>query len=113
MSAVTLDEMKAYLRITHNADDVLLQSLIDGAEDEALMYLDRESLPKRGDSASDEADSNLPDPASDADDLAPVVRIGIYLIVQSLYEGKDASEVDACRRAAETKWQPYRGKWGA
>jgi hypothetical protein len=105
--------MKAYLRITHSADDVLLQDLIDGAEDEALRYLDRESLPRRNEAADTEADSNTPDPASDADDLAPVVRIGIYLIVQSMYEGKDSSEVAACRAAAETKWSAYRGRLGA
>ena len=113
MSAVTLDQMKAYLRVTHNADDVLLQDLIDGAEDEALRYLDRESLPRRNEAADTEADSNTPEPASDADDLAPTIRIGIYLIVQSMYEGKDASEVAACRQAAEIKWQPYRGRIGA
>lgn len=113
MSTVTLDQLKAYLRLTHSSDDTLLQDLIDGAEDEALQFLDREYLPLRNDTAVDEDDSNLPELASDSDDLAPVVRMGIYLIVQAGYEGKDAAEMQAVRRAAEVKWMPYRNGLGA
>ncbi len=112
MSTVTVDQIKAYLRVTHNSDDTLLQTLIDGAEDEALQFLDRDSLPRRGEAAVDEEDSNQPEAASDSDDLAPVVRLGIYLIVQAGYEAKDAAEMNAVRRAAEVKWMPYRNRLG-
>lgn len=113
MSTVSLEAVKAFLRTTHDEDDALLQDLIDGAEDEALQFLDRPSLPKRGDAAIDECDSNrVDDPASDSDDLAPVVRSGIYLIVQGMYEGKDAKEMQLVRMAAEVKWWPYRNQLG-
>lgn len=112
MSIVKLEQIKAYLDVIHNSDDAKLQLLIDGAEDEALMFLDREELPRRNDFAVDECDSNQPEPVSDSDDLAPVVRMGIYLIVQAMYEAKDADEMAAVRRAAETKWFPYRNRLG-
>lgn len=113
MSYVKIEQIKAYLDIIHNSDDTKLQLLIDGAEDEALQYLDRPGLPRRNESVVDECDSNQPDPVSDSDDLAPVIRMGIYLIVQAMYEGKDAAEIEACRKAAEVKWHPYRNQLGA
>lgn len=115
MSTVTIEQAKAWLRVTHASDDVLIQDLIDGAEDEALQYLDRPSLPKRGDTAVDECastDSNT-DPASDSDDLAPVVRTGILLIVQGNYEGATPADMERLRAAAEVKWHPYRNNLGA
>lgn len=112
MSTVRVAQVRAYLRITHRSDDALLQELINGAEDEALAYLDRPVLPRRGEFGVDECDSNTPAPVSDSDDLSPVVRMGIYLIVQGMYEGKDADEMTAIRRAAEIKWFPYRNQLG-
>lgn len=115
MSTVTVDQVRAYLRVTHTADNSLLQDLLDGAEDECLSFLDRPDLPKRNERVVDECDSNYPinvDPASDSDDIAPSVRAGIYLIVQAQYEGVDPSEIAAARKAAETKWFPYRNQLG-
>lgn len=112
MSTVKIESVRAFLRVTHDSDDGLLQELIDGAEDEALHFLDRDLLPRRNEAAIDECDSNQPEPVSDSDDLAPVVRQGILLIVQAGYEGVDAEEMQAVRRAAETKWMPYRNRLG-
>ena len=112
MSTVTLEQIKAYLPVIHNSDDAKLQLLIDGAEDEALQYLDRDTLPRRNETAVDECDSNQPEPVSDSDDLAPVVRMGIYLIVQGMYDGAGADEMARIRKAAETKWFPYRNRLG-
>lgn len=128
-SIVKLEQVKAYLRITHSADDLLLQDLIEQAEDEARLYMNRRSLPRRGQATEDpldsntvpEWDSNLLDSnhhfpyreaVSDSEEIATPVRGGIYLIVQAMYEGKDPAEMTAIRQAAEVKWQPYRTKIG-
>jgi hypothetical protein len=129
MSIVKVEQLKAWLRITHNSDDALLQDCIDGAEDEALVFMDRVDLPRRGQMAVDECDSNTTRPydsndftsqghyrpseaLSDSDDIAPSVRIAIYLLAQGSYEGKDASEMQAVRDAAETKLFPFRNRLG-
>lgn len=128
-SIVKLEQVKRYLRATHNEDDLLLQDLIEQAEDECCQYLNRRSLPRRKETTEAELDSNtLPEwdsnlldsnhhfqyreAVSDSDELATPVRGGIYLIVQGMYEGKDADEMAAIRKAAEVKWQPYRTKIG-
>lgn len=112
MPALSLDAFKAHLRVTHSQDDALLQDYLDGAEDECLQFLDRDELPRRNESAVDECDSNQPEPVSDADDLAPTVRDGCWLIAQAMYEAKDAAEMVAIRRAAVIKWMPYRNRLG-
>jgi len=106
MSAISVSQTKAYLRITHSSDDALLQRLINSAEDEALAYLDRPSLPRRGEFVVDEADSNTP-PLADID-VSPAVLGGIYLLVQAMYEGKDAAEMAAVTEVARQKFFPYR-----
>lgn len=108
MSRVRIEQVKAFLDLTHNEDDAKLQELIDGAEDEALQFLGLPDLPRRSAPTERECDSNTPDPVSDSDDLAPSVRMGIYLIVQGMYEAKDAAEMLLVRQAAELKWHPYR-----
>lgn len=112
MSLVKVEDMRAYLRVIHTSDDPLIQRLIDGAEDEALQYMDRKELPRRNETAVDECDSNTPEVVSDSDDLAPSVRAGIYMIVQAQYEGLSADDVQKFRAAAEVKWTPYRNQWG-
>lgn len=112
MPAISLESVKQYLRVTHNSDDETLTMLIDAAEAEALNYMDRKQLPRRGETAVDECDSNDPTPVSDADDLARDVWLGCVLIVQGGYEGKDVAEMAAVRQLAEIKWQPYRNQWG-
>jgi hypothetical protein len=112
MTKVRLSSVKRYLRVTHRADDYLLQDLIGQAEAEVLSYLDREELPRRGEHVVNECDSNSPTPISDSDDLAEDVRGGIYLLVQGMYEGKDADEMTAIRAVVIQKVHPYRNKLG-
>lgn len=128
-SIVKLEQVKGYLRVSHGEDDLLLQDLIEQAEDECRLYLNRRSLPRRGQTTEDPLDSNtLPEwdsnlldanhhfpyreAVSDSEELATPVRGGIYLIVQGMYEGKDAAEMTAIRQAAEVKWHPYRVSLG-
>lgn len=112
MSVVTIEEIKDYLGVIHDQDDSKLQILLDGAEDEALQFLDRDTLPLVGDSAIDETDSNQPDPPETTDELAYAVKVGIYLVVQAMYDGADAAEMLRVRKAAEIKWMPYRNRLG-
>ncbi len=113
MSVVTIAEVKAMLRVTQNSDDGLIQQLIDGAEDEMKLYLDRDELPRQDDACAceTESDSTL-DPASDTDDIAPVVRTGIFLLVQALYEGVGPAEMEQTRNVAFGMARPYRCRMG-
>lgn len=113
MSVVTLTDVKRHLRQTHSADDLLLQQLIDGAEDEMKQYLDRDELPRLDDpcACECESDSSL-DPASDSDDLAPTVRVAIFFLVQAAYEGA-VDDVPKLREAAFRMASTYRCRMGA
>lgn len=114
MSVVTLEEVKAQVKVLHSSDDEQLQQLIDDVEDECLQYIDRESLPRLGVECPDECDTAAVDnPVSDADDLPRSLRRGIVLLVQAYYEAKDATEIMKVRAAAETLWHPYRCNLGA
>ena len=113
MSVVTVAQVKLHLRVFQSLDDTLIQLLLDGAEDEAKQYLDREELPRRDDGCADcHSDSSL-DPASDSDDIAPTVRIGIFLLVQALYEGTNPDDMIRLREAAMAMMRPYRCRMGA
>lgn len=112
MNVVELDLAKKHMRVVHDMDDELIVMYIEQAEDEALQFLDRPTLPRIGASAVDECDSNQPEPVSDADDLARSVQGAVLLLVQAMYEGKDAAEMRAVRRAAEIKLMPYRNNLG-
>lgn len=109
MSVVTVAEVKAMLRVTQSSDDPLLEMLIDGAEDEMKQYLGRGELPRRDDTGGTccESDSDL-NPASDASDIAPTVRDGIFLLVQAKYEGATAAEMEATRAVAFGMARSYR-----
>lgn len=94
MSAISLSTAKSFLDVIHNADDAKLQTLLDGAEDEAMHFMNRVSL--------DEWDSD-----SDADPIPPSVVVAIMLLLQATYQASpdDASKL---RAAAEIKLTPFR-----
>lgn len=113
MSVVTVTQVKLHLRVTHVLDDALLQMYVDSAEDEMKGYLDRDELPRRDDPCVEcgESDSTL-NTASDSDDIAPTVRDGIFLLVQAMYEGVDAAEMELVRGVAFAKARRYRCQMG-
>ena len=116
MSIVTVAQAKTYLGVIHNHDDARILQLLEEAEDECRQYLDRDTLPRIGQSCPDECDTSVDTstPAlSDGEDLPPALRRGILLIVQAGYEGKDADEMAKLRRNAEVCWAPFRCGWGA
>lgn len=112
MSIVTVAQVKLHLRQFQDLDNTLIQMLIDGAEDEAKLYLGRDELPRRDDPcASCESDSSL-EPASDSDDIAPTVRSGIFCLVQAIYEGTNPDDMEKLREAGRSMMRPYRCRMG-
>lgn len=112
MSDVTLNDVKSYLDVIHNADDDKLQMLLDAAEDEAMQIMDRTNLTEWENSSCcdeprSETASELPMPAS--------VRLAILILVQASYQagpGQMRHESEQLREIAEKKLWPYRCKLG-
>lgn len=101
MGVINLEIAKSYLDVIHSADDVKLQLLLDGAEDEAAQFMNRSNLT--------EWDSDI---EIDSDYLMPKsVVIGVMLLLQGNYQA-GVDEIDKLRRAAETKLMPYRLQMG-
>lgn len=96
MSILSLESLKASLRVIHDEDDALLQELLDGAEAEACRILNLDGLPE-GESL----------------DVMPDVRTAVWLLVSADYEAPTADEAGKRRYAAETKLWPYRVRMGA
>lgn len=106
MPDITLDELKNYLDVIHDADDEKLQMLLTAAEDEAMQFMDRKNLTDWRpccDEESSEPVSEMPMPAS--------VKLGILILVQASYQAPP-TEQEQLRRVAETKLFPYRRKLG-
>lgn len=83
---MTLNEVKAALRVTGTQDDALLTRLLSSATAECLRFTGLDAL-----------DSNT------EDDLWN----GILVMIHADYDA-DLKERDDYRRAAETLWMPYR-----
>lgn len=75
MAVLTLDEIKAHLRLDGNEEDAHLTLLSEAAEDYAAQYLGR-SLPWLDDSGAP-----VPVPAS--------VRAALLLVIGDLYENRE------------------------
>lgn len=111
MSIVTVAEARAYLRLPHTSDDVLLQALLDGAEEEAKRFMGRTQLPTLPQDYPPLLDSSgavLPEVVPNAGTLAADVRIAIYLLVQSRFEAVKPEDMARIRQAAEVLLMPYR-----
>jgi len=72
VSAIDLDLVKARLHVTHDADDEALQVALDGAEDEAKRYCNREELPTLPQDYPD-SEHYSEDVPSETDPVAPSV----------------------------------------
>lgn len=75
MAVLTLEEIKAHLRVDESAEDALLTLLGEAAEDYASQYLGR-SLPWL-----DDLGAPVPVPAS--------VRAALLLVIGDLYENRE------------------------
>lgn len=99
MSAIALSDAKDFLDVIHSSDDSKLQILLDAAEDEARVFMNRDDLY--------EWDSNV----SSNDPIPGSVKIGVLLLLQANYQATP-DEADKLRRAAEIKLMPYRIELG-
>lgn len=120
MPAVTLQEVKAFLQIDHDAEDDLIYSLIDAA----VMHIEAETglalTVQTGPYEPHKLDSPKPlQPFTVTDgtyttsvtDKLPALRPAIYLYIQSLYETDPKTielALDASRRLARL----HRVNWG-
>lgn len=111
MSVIQLAAVKEALRVIHSADDVLLQTLLNSAEDEAMRFMGRTQLatlpldyPPELDSNSEPISEDIP---SSEDPIAPSVFTAVVLLVKINYEATVA-EIELLRRAAEVQLMPYR-----
>lgn len=76
MAVLTLEEIKAHLRLDGNDEDALLTALSEATQDYATQYLGRTSIPW------DDADGlPVPVPAS--------VKAAMLLIICDLYENRE------------------------
>lgn len=116
MSVITLASVKRFLRVIHSADDVLLQGLVDSAEEEAMRFTNRTQLPTlpvdyppEYDSSSSEIPEDVP---SSEDPIASDVFTAVCLLVKADYEATTPEEITGYRKAAECKLWPYRAMLG-
>ncbi|HSH43855.1 MAG TPA: head-tail connector protein [Arenicellales bacterium] len=109
MSELTLESVKQYLRVIHDADDTLLQNLLDAAEDEAKRFTNRDYLPTLPLDYPEESSSE--DIPSSGDPIAPSVFTAVCCLVKADYEA-GPEDARLLRQAAETKLMPYRTEIG-
>lgn len=106
MSLMPLSEAKTFLDVIHDFDDVKLQALLDGAEDEALRFMNRKRFgvacpvldPLTGDIATEPTDE-VRMPAS--------VNLAVKLLLQAMYQATPQDAV-MLREAAKIQLFPYR-----
>lgn len=106
MSQITVAEARAYLRVIGSADNDLLQMLIDGAEQEACRFLNRENLPTLP--LEYPAESSSEEVPSSEDPVVADVRVAVMHLVQSKYEATKPEDQAKLRGAAEVILMPYR-----
>jgi hypothetical protein len=117
VSVITLEQVKADLRVVHSGDDALLQIHLDAAEDEAKRFMDRTQLPTLPQDYPPEYDSDSEviseDVPSSEDPVAPSVYAAIFLLVRAKYEAASPAEIQQLRQCALDLLQPYRVGLGA
>lgn len=112
MSTISLAVVKEALRVTHTSDDAMLQRLTDGAEQEAMRFMNRTQLPTLPQDYPPlcDSDGNLVSEVvpSSEDPVAPDVVTAVLLLVQAVYDATTPDEIAKLRACAETKLMPYR-----
>lgn len=116
MSIILLAEAKAFLDVIHSSDDAKLQALLDGAEQEALDFMNRADftsicpyLPEDHedyDSDTHDAGELMSDVVEDYG-MPASVRTGILCLLQGAYQA-DPDDHGKLRKIAETLLFPYR-----
>ncbi|UXC34784.1 head-tail connector protein [Cupriavidus gilardii] len=107
MSLIPLAEAKVFLDVIHDADDAKLQMLLDGAEQEALDFMNRKTFS----GACPLIVGGEEGPPADPDVMPASVRVGVLFLLQAAYQS-DPDAAERLRRAAEVKLFPYRCSMG-
>lgn len=97
MSIINLLDAKDYLNVIHDDDNKILQALLDGAEAEALQFMDRTQF---GDLCADESSSEPEFMQSD-------VKIAVLMLLQARYQA-GPQDADQIRNAAHSILFPHR-----
>jgi hypothetical protein len=98
MSTISLEAVKGDLRVTHDADDALLQTLLEASEDEASRFLGVSGLD--------------PDALGGGDGLPPSIHAAVFLLVRAKYETVDPTDIRKLRDCAEMLLMPHRVNLG-
>lgn len=85
-----LDDLKKFLRVTHDEDDDLLTALGEAAEDDMLRYLNVSELP-----------------------TAPSVTLGCQMLVRAAYDTDNPDDAELWRAAGLRIAHSYREGLGA
>jgi len=114
MSVIDLAVAKSYLDVIHDDDDEKLQMLLDGAEDEALQFMDRktfggicpchEVLPESPSSSDISSES---EPVA----MPPAVQVGVLVLLEAAYQAPP-DYAEKLRKITELKLFPYRCQLG-
>lgn len=124
MSTILLEDLKRYLKPTHDLDDELLQDALNAAEKEALNFMDRDFLPVEPTEELSESESEL-NPVSDGEtpseasaEVCADVRMAVFLLAKSHYDGTQPDafrgllDLSEYRKRAEGLLMPYRRHLG-
>lgn len=115
MSITTLASVKAALRYTHDADDVMLQLHLNASESELCRFLNRTQLPTLPQDYPPLTDADgvpLPEVVPTPETVAPEVYPAVCLLVQAKVDAAAPADIAALRKAAEVLVQPYRVEMG-
>ncbi|SDW94897.1 head-tail connector protein [Lysobacter enzymogenes] len=111
MSVIDLSVAKARLRVFGTHTDADLQQALDGAEQEAMRFMNRTQLPTLPLEYPSSSSSSEEVP-SESDPVAPDVVEAVLLLAKASFEATDPDEVTGYRQAAEMKLFPYRAFLG-
>ena len=108
--SITLQQAKDFLDVIHSADDDKIQILLDGAMDEALQFMDRESFGEICPCDS-ESESESESPSEYGGTMPDSVRVAVLMLLQANYQSSPDDALQL-RKVAEIKLMPYRCRLG-
>lgn len=88
MSYVTLAEAKDHLAVVHSADDVLIQSYIDAAENYAASYMGRENIDGSQYAGWVGGNDNVSSSEAAPQTVPPAVVQAVKILVFEYYENR-------------------------
>lgn len=109
MSVISLAAAKAYLKVIHSGDDDLIQELLDGAERQALDFLDRETFNETTEFDTEFDSDEAVDIATY--DMPSSTRTAIFKILEADYKA-NPDDAEKLKEAARDMLAPFRDKLG-